>query len=306
MIVKSIEISDASGKTERLDIKKHEIAIPNAKNSLLIRYSFPMYSNESVMFQSYIEGIDTGWSEPILKPEFKFERLPRGKYTIYVKASNNWLETSQTDQISISVLPPWYLNGLSFILYILIVIGTIIVSRRALINRFRLREQKIREGKERELIRLRNEKLNSELSYKSQELANSTMSILKKNEFLLEIKEIIKAQKEELGLRYPEKYYQKLIRKIDTNISSIDDWKLFETHFERAHEKFLHKLMNTYPSLSPSDLRLCAYLRMNLSSKEIAPLLKISVRGVENHRYKLRKKLNLKPDENLIDFILGL
>jgi len=306
MIVRSIEISDASGKTEKIDIKKREIAIPNDKNSLLIKYSFPMYSNETVMFQSFIEGIDTGWSEPILKPEFKFERLPSGKYNIYVKASNNWLETSQIDQISISVSPPWYLNGFSFIFYILVVLGTIIFSRRALIKRYRLREQKIRETKERELIRLRNEKLNSELSYKSQELANSTMSIIKKNEFLLEIKEIIKAQREELGMRYPEKYYQKLIRKIDTNISSMDDWKLFETHFERAHEKFLLKLMNNYPTLSPGDLRLCAYLRMNLSSKEIAPLLKISVRGVENHRYKLRKKLSLKPDENLIDFILGL
>ena len=175
-----------------------------------------------------------------------------------------------------------------------------------LIGRYRRREQKIREAKERELIRLRNEKLDSELSYKSQELANSTMSIIKKNEFLIEIKEIIKAQKEELGLRYPDKYYQRLIRKIDTNISSIDDWKIFETHFERAHERFLHKLLSTYPALSPGDLRLCAYLRMNLSSKEIAPLMKISVRGVENHRYKLRKKLNLKPEENLIDFILGL
>jgi DNA-binding CsgD family transcriptional regulator len=306
MIIKSIEISNAAGKTEKIGFEENEIHLPFTQNSLLIKYSFPRYSNEQVMFQSFIQGIDTGWSKPTTKPEFSFERLPFGKYTIFVKASNNWLKTSQLNQLKVSVSPPWYLRGVSFLAYFLIVLGTIFFFRRSLINRYRLREQKIRDGKEKELIRLRNEKLDSELSYKSQELANSTMSIIKKNEFLLEIKEILKAQKEELGLRYPDKYYQRLIRKIDTNISSIDDRKLFETNFERAHEKFLHKLMNTYPSLSPGDLRLCAYLRMNLSSKEIAPLLKISVRGVENHRYKVRKKLNLKAEENLIDFILGL
>jgi DNA-binding CsgD family transcriptional regulator len=259
-----------------------------------------------VRFQSYVYGMDTGWSEPVLKPEFSFKRLPPGEFKINVKASNNWLETSQTDQLKIIVSQPWYLKRISFIIYLVLISGTALIIRRILISRMHFRVTKIREAKEKELIRLRNEKLNSELSFKSQELANSTMSVIKKNEFLLEIKEIVKSQKEELGLRYPEKYYQKIIRKIDTNISSIDDWKKFETHFERAHEKFLQKLMSNYPLLSPGDLRLCAYLRMNLSSKEIAPLLKISVRGVENHRYKLRKKLNLKKEENLIDFILGM
>jgi DNA-binding CsgD family transcriptional regulator len=306
MTVRSIEIMNAGGQSQNLNASMEKIRIPFNRNSLLIRYSFPMYSNEQVKFQSFVEGMDTGWSEPALKPEFSFKRLPPGEYTIKVKASNNWLKSSITNQLKITVAQPWYLNIFSLFIYFLLILAGAVLIRRIVINRMQLRVQKIRESKERELIRLRNEKLNSELSYKSQELANSTMSIIKKNEFLLEIKDILKGQKEELGLRYPDKYYQRLVRKIDSNISSGDDWKKFETHFERAHEKFLHKLMNTYPSLSHGDLRLCAYLRMNLSSKEIAPLLKISVRGVENHRYKLRKKLDLKPEVNLIDFILGL
>ncbi len=306
MSIKSIETSDIAGKVYMHNLKDRKIRIPYKQNSLLIRYSFPLYSNEQVVFQSYVEGIDTGWSVSVSRPEFSFKRLPPGDYSIHVRASNNWMESSQISSFRLHVSPPWYLSRTSFLIYILVVFGVVFFSRRILLSRFALREQQLKEGKERELIRLRNENLNSELSYKSQELANSTMAIIKKNEFLMEIKEILKAQKEELGLRYPDKYYQKLLRKIDNNISSIDDWKLFETHFERAHEKFLHKLMDSYPALSPGDLRLCAYLRMNLSSKEIAPLLKISVRGVENHRYKLRKKLNLKPEENLIDFILGL
>ncbi|MBN1985042.1 MAG: regulator, partial [Prolixibacteraceae bacterium] len=162
------------------------------------------------------------------------------------------------------------------------------------------------EKREQELIRLRNEKLRNEVEHKSKELANSTMSIIKKNEFLLELKTIIDKQKNELGSRYPDKYYNYLNNKIDKNISNQDDWQIFETNFERAHEQFFHKIKEAYPDLTSSDLRLCAYLRMNLSSKEIAPLLGISVRGVENHRYRLRKKLNLEHDESLTDIILSM
>ncbi len=144
--------------------------------------------------------------------------------------------------------------------------------------------------KEQELIKLRNEKLRNEIEHKSKELANSTMGIIKKNEFLLKLKQTLSRHKDQLGSRYPDKYYYSLIKKIDNNISNRDDWHLFETNFERAHEQFLNKMKEMYPDLTQKDLRLCAFLRMNLSSKEIAPLLGISVRGVENHRYRLRKK----------------
>lgn len=111
-------------------------------------------------------------------------------------------------------------------------------------------------------------------------------------------------QKEQLGSRYPDKYYLHLTDKIEQNISSHDDWQLFETNFEQAHEQFLKKIKDDYPDLTGKDLRLCAYLRMNLSSKEIAPLLGISVRGVENHRYRLRRKMGMEHDDTLIDLIL--
>ncbi|MDO8928903.1 MAG: LuxR C-terminal-related transcriptional regulator, partial [Bacteroidota bacterium] len=134
----------------------------------------------------------------------------------------------------------------------------------------------------------------------------STMAIIKKNEFLMNVKDMLNTQKEELGSRYPDKYYDRLVQKIDENMTSQDDWKVFDTNFDRAHEQFMTTLKYNYRDLTPGDLRLCAFLRMNLSSKEIAPLLGISVRGVENHRYRLRKKLNLDADGNLTDFIIRL
>ena len=269
-------------------------------------FAFPLYSGEELEFQSYIEGLDVQWSTPLDKPIFSFDRIPPGEYQIRVRAFNKWNMASINDQFTLHVASPWYLTKVSFLVYASVIGFLLLGVRYYFIRRIRNRERRIRDGKEKELIKLRNEKLNAELSFRSQELANSTMSIIKKNEFLMNLKETVKRQKDDLGTRYPDKYFYQLTKKIDNNISSMDDWKVFEFHFEKAHEKFLQKLRQKYPDLNHGDLRLCAYLRMNLTSKEIAPLLRISVRGVENHRYKLRKKLNLKPDENLTDFIMAI
>ena len=306
LMVKNIEIKGRSGVVKNLPLEQSIFRIPYNRNSLTLSYAFPIFSHGVLSFQSFVEGLDAAWSDPLDKPVFEFTRIPAGEYTIHVRAFNEWNRGSVENRITLIVSPPWYLNRGSIITYVVLIIILILTGRHLLIRRIRLREKKIKEIKEKELIRLRNEKLNADLSFKSQELANSTMAIIKKNEFLLELKETLKSQKEELGTRFPEKHYSRLARKIDNNISSMDDWKVFEFHFEKAHEKFLQKLINKYPQLSHSDLRLCAYLRMNLSSKEIAPLLRISYRGVENHRYRLRKKLLLKKEVNLTDFILSL
>jgi DNA-binding CsgD family transcriptional regulator/predicted phage tail protein len=250
--------------------------------------------------------LDQQWSDPIDKPIFSFKRIPVGDYKVKIKAVNNWGEASQEYSVDLTILPPWYRSVLAYAGYSLVVLIGLVLFRRRIIERTRQKESREREEKERELIELRNEKLQAELSFKSSELASSTMSIIKKNEFLMNVKEMLKNQKEQLGTRYPDKYYDTLVQKIDDNMTSQDEWKVFEANFERAHDQFIKTLKDNYEDLTPSDLRLCAFLRMNLSSKEIAPLLGISVRGVENHRYRLRKKLNLDADSNLTEFIIRL
>ncbi len=306
LYVKNIETKGPAGKNEYLPIDQNNIRVPFKKRNLTMSFAFPLYSGEELEFQSYIEGLDVQWSTPLDKPIFSFDRIPPGEYQIRVRAFNKWNMASINDQFTLHVASPWYLTKVSFLVYASVIGFLLLGVRYYFIRRIRNRERRIRDGKEKELIKLRNEKLNAELSFRSQELANSTMSIIKKNEFLMNLKETVKRQKDDLGTRYPDKYFYQLTKKIDNNISSMDDWKVFEFHFEKAHEKFLQKLRQKYPDLNHGDLRLCAYLRMNLTSKEIAPLLRISVRGVENHRYKLRKKLNLKPDENLTDFIMAI
>src|SRR3546814_707117 len=116
------------------------------------------------------------------------------------------------------------------------------------------------------------------------------MAIIKKNEVLIAIKEKLSLLKKQKDNGVPPGAFQKLVRIIDQNISNDDDWQIFEQSFNRAHEDFFRELKDRHQDLTPNDLRLCAYLKMNISSKEIAPLLNISVRGVEIRRYRLRKK----------------
>ena len=274
------------------------------RSNAQIKFSFPLFTTDKIVFQAYLEGIDPAWRQPVSLPIFKFERLPEGSYTLKVKAIDPWGAESKTEEVKLVILPPWYMTIWANLGYLFIIGLLLWYFRHRVIVLTRRKEHRKREEKEKELIRLRNEKLQDEISFKSQELANSTILIIKKNEFLIELKRELKSQKNQLESRFPDKYYNQLVKKIDENIASHDDWKTFETNFERAHEEFILKLKTGYPKLTSSDLRLCAYLRMNLSSKEIAPLLGISVRGLENHRYRLRKKLGLDVDANLNEVMM--
>ena len=147
-------------------------------------------------------------------------------------------------------------------------------------------------------MNIKNEKLEQDIESKNRELAISTMSLIKKNEFLNSIKsELKKLTKESSGI-------QRILRIIDKNLNNTDDWKFFEEAFNNADKDFLKKIKAKHPALTPNDLRLCAYLRLNLSSKEIAPLFNISIKSVEVKRYRLRKKMDLDRETSLTNYIL--
>ena len=125
------------------------------------------------------------------------------------------------------------------------------------------------------------------------------MNIINKNELLKTIKDELTTVKDETNIK-------PVIKIIDKNIANTGDWELFQEAFDNADSDFLKKVKSLHNSLSPKDLRLCAYLRLNLSSKEIAPLLNISVRSVEIKRYRLRKKIGLPHENSLVEYILQI
>jgi DNA-binding CsgD family transcriptional regulator len=156
---------------------------------------------------------------------------------------------------------------------------------------------------EKQIIQLRNEKLQSEVEYKNTELASSAMNLVRKREILSKLKEGLVHYKQSAEPDKSAKEFQKIIRAIDHELDHNEEWEQFVVHFDSVHTNYLKKLKDQYPDLSISDLKLAAYLRLNLSSKEIAQLMNISIRGVETSRYRFRKKLGLANETSLFDFL---
>ena len=169
--------------------------------------------------------------------------------------------------------------------------------------------QKESELKSKKIDLLKEENLQAELHHKSEELIHTTLNLVRKNETLQNIKSevlsILHAAKEE-NLVIIRRKILCLITQIDTNMEHDDDLLAFQSTFDSVHHNLFQKLEARFPELTKREKLLCAYIKMNLMSKEIAPLLNISQRGVEVSRYRLRKKLGLGEGENLAEFLQKL
>lgn len=136
------------------------------------------------------------------------------------------------------------------------------------------------------------------------------LNVIRKNEILEDVKRnalsISKSIDEEKEVNIIKQKVIRLISQINSNIEHDTDFEVFKSNFDLVHQDFFRLLDERFPGLSRNDKILCAYLYMNLSTKEIAPLLNISTRGVEVNRYRLRKKMNLDRDVNLSEYLQNL
>ena len=105
------------------------------------------------------------------------------------------------------------------------------------------------------------------------------------------------------ALHYPIK---KVIKKINNHLKDKEDWLTFELHFRNSHAQFFENLRKAHPDLSPNEIKLSAYLKLNLSSKEIASLMNVAKTSVEQSRYRLRKRFNLNKEDSLINYIRNI
>lgn len=315
LIFRDIYSWDARSGIQKLNISSGSISLSHQFNNISITFTAINNPCPAKLFQFNLENIDPGWSSWSVKAEARYTRLPAGSYTFKVRTLTSTGKLSDPIEMKFKILPPWYQTNLAIILYALLLIGFLIYRNRLFKKRVAEHKEKLfleaeekrrieKEQAEKAIMKIQNEKFQAEISHKSIQLANSTKSILKKNEVLIEIKNELESQKEILGSRYPGRYYERIISLINRNISSDHDWELFESLFDQAHEDFFKRLKSKFPDLTQSDLKLCAYLRLNLASKEIAPLLNISHRGVEIRRYRLRKRLELSSEANLTNFIM--
>lgn len=309
----------------------NDVSMPYKNNSVYFSFSAPFFENsDKTLYSTYLIGFDEQWSKWVNRKQKEYTNLPPGKYIFKVRALNVYGEVSKTAEFRFSILVPWYRTYLAYFIYIFFsVIFAYIVSRfislriekdknaikqkqQELITKQKEEHDKIALLAEQEIIKLRNamlqteiERKNLDFDLKKKELATVALKNTHKNEILLNIKDQLLQMESKIDSK-AFMQVNKLIKSIDDEIRLDQDWELFKKHFEAVHGDFFKRLKQHYPDLTPKDLKLCAYLRINLSSKEIAHLMNISVRGVEIGRYRLRKKLFIDSDQNLFEFMLQI
>ncbi|MBT2163527.1 helix-turn-helix and ligand-binding sensor domain-containing protein [Zobellia barbeyronii] len=308
--INSISRKSNDSETEKISLNS-TTTFNYTQNNLFFSYHVPEFDKYTeVNYQYQLEGIHEQWSDFASVSNVSFENLPYGNYTFNVRARVGNDISTNIASYSFRIERPWYLSNMAILLYVLCFFLSGFFVHRLYKNYYRRqREQLLSNGKkklkrkklkaQKKIVQIKNEKLREEVANKNRELAISTMSIIKRNEFLNTIKDQLKK-----NANNPE--VKSVIRTIDRNINNSDDWKFFEDAFNNADKDFLKKVKNLHPELTANDLRLCAYLRLNLSSKEIAPLLNISLRSVEVKRYRLRKKMNLLHKDGLADHIMNI
>ncbi|MDX6181748.1 triple tyrosine motif-containing protein [Flavobacterium sp. Fl-77] len=283
------------------------------ENNITINYTVPEYSKYiNSEYQYLLEGFQNDWSEWSTKSSVNFKNLSPGEYTFKLRAKYANIVLENTATYTFEILKPWYLTNFACFIYLIIVFVIGYFINKAYRNFYQKQKEKLIEENnllleikelenEQQLMKLRNEQLSQDVDNKNRELAVSTMSLNSKNELLAFIKEDLKKTNQD-----DDNNIKSVIRTINKNITEEDSWKVFKEAFDNADKDFLKRIKQLHPVLTPNDLRLCAYLRLNLSSKEIAPLFNISVRSVEIKRYRLRKKMDLQHEIGLVEYILAV
>ena len=282
-------------------------------NNITFSYTVPEYNKYiNAEYQFLLEGFQDEWSEWSAKPTVNFKNLPSGDYVFKVRAKFANSSLDNTAIYSFSIRKPWYATTLAIFIYLILSLILARFIHKTYKSYYQKQKEKLIEENnllleikelenEQEIMRVRNEQLSQDVDAKSRELAVSTMSLNSKNELLAFIKEDLKKTTDD-----GNRSIKSVISTINKNITEDDTWSVFKEAFDNADKDFLKKIKLAHPLLTPNDLRLCAYLRLNLSSKEVAPLLNISVRSVEIKRYRLRKKMDLSHEQGLVEYILAV
>lgn len=308
------EPTDSCVYRENISGIRPEPRISWSHNSVRIEYfASARFPNYTQTYQYRLNGGD--WSAPTTSTVKEFSNLPDRAYTFEVRTT--MVDGSvQTATLKFRILPPWYRTWIAYLIY-LIIIGVLVWQLWRYMQKHieeqkqgavKVKEEEISHMKV-EITQLEKDKMEMDLRHKSQEIANLMTSVNSKNDILSTIKGEIQKVIAQLPDADPKELKKDLViinGRIDSNMDGDDVLKRFEQEFDLVNDNFMRRLRERHPGLNNNELLMCAYLRMNLRSKEIAPLLNISVRGVETIRYRLRKKLDLERDASLTDYLKNL
>lgn len=249
-------------------------------------------------FRYVLKGWNKSWMPLGPEGEIIYENINPGTYELLLG-----IPGSQTRRLArIVVRFPWYQTSAGYALFAFLGLLFLYLLKRYSDQRMKTQALVLQRETERKLkevnISNENKQLQQALIHKSEQLANSAMVLVKRDKLLNELKQQFK--KLELSENQAT-FKNELVRKIERDTK--EDWELFQTNFTAVHQEFFERLAEKHPGLSHSERQLAAYIRMDLRSKEIAPLFNISIRSLENKRYRLRLSLGLDHGGNLKEYI---
>lgn len=294
------------------------ISLPSMFSSFHFEFSSPIYGRPNNIEYSYrLEGYEKEWSAWASKQEKDYTNLPDGKYTFNLKARDNLNHESAVVQYTFTIMPPWYRSFWAKAIYFLVLCFLVYLlnrwHRRKLLQQQYKYEEKQKqleyihqlelEKNEKEIIKLQNEKLASEVAVKNKELASTSMQLEENASTFSKLREEVIKLDNNPDNKSDIKSIISLLKEVEDNNAN---WDKFAVHFDEVNDNLLKKLKKGYPKLSQSELKICAYLYLNFSSKQISQLSNVTVRGVEIHRYRIRKKLGLQTGESLTSFLGSL
>ncbi|MBQ9311075.1 MAG: hypothetical protein IJ222_09500 [Bacteroidales bacterium] len=236
------------------------------------------------------------WKKAPLRDPLLLSSLPSGNYQVEFRSSARHEVSCSFD---LHILRPWFLKWWMLLFYL----GVILLLSAGIREYYARKAEKERQAM---LRKMEEERLRNDLKEKGKELANITFNNAKRNNQLKEIKELLASADPMRRSMDIKKVSANTIHLIDSYLEDETDWEKSEEYFNIIYDGMLDKLKMAYPGISKTDLKICVYAKLNLSTKEIADIMNISPRSVEMARWRLRKRLGLPKGQDIVDILREL
>ncbi len=303
-----IGVSGAVARGQRKDIlhrmDDEVFTVPSVNNSI---YIYVSSSNPGDRYIQYRLSPEDGWISMTLEDCIQIPSLPSGRHCVEIRSQSN---PRSLCTFNIRVKTPWYVSWPMCVFYALVLMAVAAGLRTYYRGKERrLREQELKRLEyqnllqEKKISEIEKEKLRSEVQYKGQELANIALNASRRNSLITGLIAKLRAINSEEDASDIRRSASALIRELETQLKDESDWQKSESYFNTIYGGLLDRMKASYPNLSKTDLKLCVYIKLNMSTKEMAGLMNISPRSVEMTRYRLRKKLGLRPDEDILSVL---
>jgi len=283
------------------------VRLSYADRGIIFEFTGTDYTKPAKNKYAYqLEGFDEHWNYAEAgQHRAVYSSLKGGTYRLKIKASNSDNAWGDIQTLAIEVSPPFWETWWFYFLCAAVAVAVVYLIIRYILEHQKAVFQEKSFRAEQEILRLKNENLEKEVEARQARLSASVLQNAHKNQVLEDLKTQI------LHISLPGKEGQppelrRLIRAINSELAQEDYWEQFQLAFNQMHQDFVHELQRRHPHISGNDNRLCSFIRMGFSNAEIASILNITVNGVEQGKYRLKKKMELDKDASLNEYIWQL